>query len=711
MADNQARTTSTPTWGSNNQHRLLNKRIPRVDGPAKASGAAKYTYDVRLPNMLIGRILRCPHARATVTSFDTSDAEKIPGVRGVIAGGNNLHYEGDPVAAVAADTTEIADDAIRAIKVQYNLSPHAVSFEAATAPDAPSVQRDPGGQPISNIELRNRKGSEQRAQTALAECDVTVDVEYRTPILHHACLETHGVVVDYSGGDSATVYASTQGTFSIPNDAARALDLPGGAVTAIVQYMGGGFGSKFGIGAEGNFACRLSKRLGRPVKFMLTRHDEFVTAGNGSGSVQRIKAGATKDGKLHAFVAKQFCRGGMGGGSLSDLPYIYHARTVYNELSSVRTNEDSSRAMRAPGHPPACYAMESMMDELADKLGMDPLEFRKRNVDDVHVRQLTRGAKEIGWDQRKPNGQWPGTLKRGFGCAVANWGGGGGKQCIVNVDIKTDGSVTVSCGTQDLGTGTRTYLRAIVAEELGLELDDVVEKIGDSRLGNANASGGSSTAPSLSPAVKDAAFNARIAVANRVAQTLGVDPGAVTFADGAVAAGTKKLSWKQACATLPTAGISARGEWQPGLSTGGVHGVCFAEVEVDTETGYVRPIKMVLVQDCGLPLNRLAVESQINGGMIQGIGMALYEGRVMDETLGAMINAGFGDYKIPGSLEMPELVPLIDDDDVRQAVIGVGEPPSIPGAAAVANAVANAAGVRVRDTPITPDKILMALMA
>ncbi len=380
---------------------------------------------------------------------------------------------------------------------------------------------------------------------------------------------------------------------------------------------------------------------------------------------------------------------------------------------SSRCDEDASRAMRAPGHPQASYAMESLMDDLAAKLGMDPLEFRKKNLKDtVYHRQLDRGAREIGWQRRNQTpGAGAGTLKRGIGCAVGTWGGGGNDQCKVDVTISRDGSVVVAVGTQDLGTGTRTFTRAIVAEEFGLQLKDIVEKIGNSKLGGANASGGSTTSASLSPSVKDAAIKARMAMAEKIAPLLGnAKPEEITFANGSVNGGGKSVSWQQAAAALPAAGITARGGWRSDLQSSGVHGACFAEVEVDTETGRVRAIKMVQVQDVGLPLNRLAVESQINGGMIQSLGMVLSEGRVMDAELGIQLNPGFGDYKLPGAAEIPELVPLIDDEDKREAVIGVGEAAIIPSVGALANAVFNACGVRIHDLPMTPDKILMALM-
>jgi xanthine dehydrogenase YagR molybdenum-binding subunit len=407
----------------------------------------------------------------------------------------------------------------------------------------------------------------------------------------------------------------------------------------------------------------------------------------------------------------QYALPGIGRSNIAAQPYQYKAQHVYRESSPLHTNEDSSVAMRAPGHPQANFAMESLMDELAYKIGMDPVEFRKKNAPDAAWhRQLDRGALEIGWSNRNPTpGKGPGPLMRGMGCGIGAWGGGGGPQCVVNVTIAQDGSVIAAVGSQDLGTGTRTYIRAIVAEELGLHYEDVQEKIGDSRLGNANASGGSTTAASLAPAVKVAAHNARLAMAERVAPLLGAQPDSVLFDDSQIAGNGKSLSWKQACAALPAAGLSARGEWKPGLSGNGAHGASFAEVEVDIETGHVRPIKMVHVQDGGLPLNRLAIQSQINGGMIQSLGMALWEGRVMDGEMGIMLNAGFGDYKLPGAMEMPELVPIIDDGDDRQVVIGIAEPANIPGVGAVANAVYNACGVRIRSLPITPDKILNAL--
>jgi xanthine dehydrogenase YagR molybdenum-binding subunit len=698
-----------PGWGANDKHTLLNKRYTRVDGPVKATGVARYTYDQRLPGMLYARVLRCPHAHARVTKLDTDAASKIPGVKAIIpAPLTEVRFAGAPVAAVAATTPEIAGDALRAIKVTYEVLPHVVKANHAIRPEAPKVVAEE-----NNLQAKGTNGDQQKAEAAFSTADAVVEGEYITARVHHTCLETHGMVVDYRGGDTATIYASTQGTFTIHGDAAKELGLQESAVTTTVEHMGGGFGSKFGLGLEGMLACRLSKQTKTPVKLMFTRYDEFVMAGNRSGSWQKLKAGVKNDGTIVALQARQYRLGGLGPGSQAGQPYIYRMGDTYREVYALHTNEDSSIAMRAPGHPQASFAVESLVDELAWKIKMDPVEFRIKNLrDDVYHRQLKRGAQEIGWSRRNPvAGGNAGPLKRGMGCAVGTWGGGGNDQCKVDVTIARDGSVVVAVGTQDLGTGTRTYTRAIVAEELGLTVKDVHERIGNSKLGNANPSGGSTTAPSLSPSVKDAAIKARMLMAERVAPLLGnPKPEEVVFAGGKVSANGKSVSWQQAVAALPAGGITSHGVWRSDLQARGVHGVCFAEVEVDVETGHVKPIKMVHIQDGGLPLNRLTMESQINGGMIQSLGMALWEGRVMDADLGMQLNPGFGDYKLPGSLEMPELVPIIDDDDKREAVIGIAEGCIIPAVGALVNAVFNATGVRVRETPVTPDKILMGLM-
>ena len=284
--------TGGPTWGARGSHKLLNTELERLDGPAKAAGMAKYTYDVKLPGMLYGRILHSPHASGEVVSVDISAAEKMAGVKAVLnMGKKQVKYEGDPIAAVAALTPEIAEDAIRAIKVEYKKLPHVVTPAQAMRPDAPEVftRGDKG-----NVQKGEKRGDKADVDRAFKGCDAVVEREFEITMQHHVCLETHGVVVDYRGGDSATVYASTQGTFTIPDDAANQLGLKSQNVTAIVEYMGGGFGSKFGLMLPGSVACQLSKQAKAPVKLMFNRVEEFLMAGNRNGAIQKVRAGASK---------------------------------------------------------------------------------------------------------------------------------------------------------------------------------------------------------------------------------------------------------------------------------------------------------------------------------------------------------------------------------------------------------------------------------
>lgn len=698
-----------PTWGERKAHRLVNSDLLRIDAPVKVTGRAQYTHDIRLPGMVWGRVLCSPWPQGTV-KVDIEAAQKLAGVEAVIVLKEKIGFLGDPLVAVAARTPELADDALRALKIELTAAPFVLDRTQALAEGAAKVRKN------GNRSEPSTKGKRADVEAALANAASVVEASYSVPVQHHASLETHGVVVDYRGGDSATIYASTQSTFSIADDAAKILGIPENRVTAIVEHMGGGFGAKFGLHVSGAAACRLAKQLKKPVHLLLTRADEFLAGGNRSGRDTQMKGGIAADGTLVALITEQQVFGGVGNGSGTAQPYIYTFQKSSSSGTSIYTHLDSSVAMRAPGHPQASFAMESLIDELAYAQGLDLLEVRKKNVPNpAWVRQLERAAREIGWYEhphRTQPGVADGGLATGIGFAIATWGGGGSPECEVDVVLKRDGSVTASVGTQDLGTGTRTYIAAIVAEEFGLALDAVHVAIGDSRLGRANGSGGSTTTSSLAPAVKHAAFQLREKFAAHLVPVVKWSAESVRFANGRVEdanAPGRGLPWAQACGTLPDAGLSARGVWQANLAANGVHGAQAAKVEVDTLTGRVRVLKMVGVQDCGLPMNRLAVKSQLNGGMIQALSYALLEERVVDATLGIVLSTNLEDYKVAGASEMPELVALIDDDDTREAVIGMAEPAIIPGHSAIANAVANACGARVRSLPLTPDKVLAAL--
>jgi xanthine dehydrogenase YagR molybdenum-binding subunit len=372
--------------------------------------------------------------------------------------------------------------------------------------------------------------------------------------------------------------------------------------------------------------------------------------------------------------------------------------------------------MRAPGHPQACFHTESLMDELADTVKMDPLEFRLKNLPPEAPNAMWRkyfpvAAEMIGWSRRHPTGDSAkGPLKRGMGCAANQWGGGG-RGTKAHCEIHADGSVVMRCGTQDIGVGTRTHVMAVTAETLGLPLNAVKAEIGDSKYPFSGGSGGSTTSASVSPAIRITSGKALDALKARVAPNLGVEPAALVASGGKILVKdnpSKSLSWKDACRLLGTEPIMVDGEWEAGLSASGTSGVQFAEVEVDVETGVTRVLHVACAQDCGLILDELTAESQVIGGIVMGVNYALFENRLLDRNTGLMVNPNMEFYLLAGPADIPKIdVKLMNQP--QRGVIGIGEPPTISTAAAVANAVRNAIGVPVRSLPITPDKVLAAL--
>jgi xanthine dehydrogenase YagR molybdenum-binding subunit len=516
------------------------------------------------------------------------------------------------------------------------------------------------------------------------------------------------------GDKKLMVWASTQGVQGVHEQFVGTSGLPAGDVEVVCEYMGGGFGSKFGIGAEGRFAWELAKATSAPIRLLLDRKGEFQAAGNRPGYVAEIKASATPDAKLTAFEMTN--HGANSGGCPA--PYsVYNFDNVRTSQREVRLNAGGPVAFRAPGHPEASFFTESVVDDLAYKLGMDPLEFRRKHLADnaKRLRQFDMGAKAIEWERKfqKTPGAQSGPLKRGVGLAIHTWGGGGAPSTPVTVRIHPDGSVEALTGSQDLGTGTRTIVAQIVAEELGLNTRDIGVKIGHRSYGNAGGSGGSVTAPSISPAAKMGGLQARLALFNRVASSLNAKPEELEMRNGSIGVkgdATRSLTWKAATAKLGMNPVNVVGQWVPGLSSSGVAGCGFAEVEVDVETGKVRVLKYVAVQDSGLVVNPTTWESQVIGGVIQGLGYATLEERYLDPNDGGFLNANLLDYKVPMAREIPDIVVLLDHEPER-GVIGIGEPPIIAPGGAIANAVYNATGVRMHALPITPDRFLMEMRA
>lgn len=703
------------SWGEARDSRLIGQRIPRLSGADKVTGKAKYTFDVNQPGMLYGRILGSPVAHAEITAINLSEAEALPGVKAaipLIEPGKRVRYQGQEIAAVAAETDDIAKDAIRLIRFDYEELPYVVDVEEAMTEDAPQLHEDrPGNQSKPGIDERGD------IEAGFAEAAKVVEATYHAPVQTHVSLETHGHVAAWDG-DNLTVWASTQAVFGTRRDLAQHFNLPEDKVRVITEHMGGGFGSKFGPGVEGRAAAELARKAEAPVKLMVTRKDEHLVSGNRPSMTQHVRAGATKDGRLIAYDLRGYGTGGISGGAGFTGPYVYHVPNVRTEKFAVSINAGNARAMRAPGHPQGAFGMDSLMDELAEQLGMDALEFRRINSDsqprrnEIRQTEYTLGAREIGWHRRnKVPGAGRGVKKRGIGMGCGQWGGGGGKGTQARVTIHADGTVEAVTGTQDLGTGIRTVIAIIVAEELGLRPQDITVKIGDSAPGLASGgSGGSQTIGSVTPVIKTAAIAAKQKLFEHIAPQWGVEPEALRAASGKLYLAsdrTKTISWKEATGHLGMETISEGGYWDEELRIGDVAGVQFAEVEVDTETGVVKPIKIVAVQDCGMVVNRLTTESQINGGVIMGLSYALLEDRVMDAQTGKMINPNMSDYKVAGTMEIPEIKAIALD--TGRKVTGIGEPPTIPTAGAIANAVYNAIGVRIRELPITPDKVLSAL--
>lgn len=692
-------------WG---ERYLTGTDVPRLDGEDKVTGRAKYTYDMNLPGMLYGKILRSPHPHAKVIKVDLTRAKAHPGVKAVFDfEKQTVRYAGDEVAAVAAVSPEVAEEALKLIDVTYEALPFSVREEASMADGAAQIH------PRGNVQMPdNRQEEKGDVAAGFAQADAIIEKTYRVPVQTHTSLETHGAVAQWEG-NKLTVWSSTQGVVGVRDDLADYFELPKDSVRVICEHLGGGFGSKFGAGAEGRAVCELARTAGAPVKLMLNRKEEHLAVGNRPSAIMTIKMGAKKDGKITAFESQTYGTGGVGGVGRIPLPYVFSIENYKSELKDVHINAGAARAMRAPGHPQAEIGMDMAVDALAAELGMDPLEFRKANgssANEIRLKQYEIGAKAIGWERRnKVAGSGKGPIKRGIGVGCGLWGGGGNRRSYVEIQIHTDGTVDAKCAVQDIGTGTRTILAMTVAEELGLKLDQVTSHIGDTTFPPGTGSGGSSTVPSMVPAAKTAARKAKGELLALVAPLMGVEASALETRQGQihVKENGKSMSWSEATAQLAN-DIVVTANRDDGYHSSGVAGVHFAEVEVDIETGRIQPIKIVAVNDCGLVVNKLLAESQVNGGVIGGLSYALLEDRLLDRQTGVMVNPNMEAYKVAGAMEMPEIVPILMDMPER-GVIGLGEPATIPTAGALGNAVFNAIGVWVTDFPMTPDKVLNAL--
>ncbi len=716
---------------------ITGKHYPRLDGPQKVTGRAAFTHDVRRPGMLHARILRSPHAHAKIVSIDASGAAKIPGVVIENPAKAVVRYHGEAILALAAPTRAAAEDALRAVKVTYDVLPHTVRLADARKEGSPLVfqkpveeKRSAGDEPGAAAVLpqtgnvRGPKTSGRGdADKAFAEVEGTLEVVTTTSVQTHVPLETHSLFAEWVG-DTLEVQASTQGTFSVRDELTEVFKLAQDKVRVRAEFTGGGFGAKFGAGDYGVFAAKLARKAGKPVLMALDRREEHLAAGNRPDSWNRVKLGYRKDGTVTAADYESFGTAGVatGSGTGGFVKSAYGFPAVRVAESDVFTNLGPGCAMRAPGHPQGCFAVETALEALADKLGMDPLALRLKN-DPSQVRQAEWeiGAKEIGWPRRaeisKTNAAAAAAgspLRRGLGCAASVWYTFVAPGSQVLVRIHRDGTVEVENGVQDIGGGVRTPIAMVVAEELGLAVEKIRVKIGDSRYPFGPASGGSVTTGSLIPAVRAAAFHAREKLLGVASNLLGVPAAEIVLTNGVFSAKGKSAEFRKVCSRLPGETLVATGDRAKdydGADTR-IFGAQFAEVVVDVETGVVAVKKVVAVHDCGQPVWRTGVESQIRGGVLQGISYALFEERVVDERSGRVLNPNVEFYKILGSKDTPEIVPLLVDHypgKNNAHARGIGEPATVPTAAAVANAIAHATGIRPTALPITPARILDAL--
>ena len=628
---------------------------------------------------------------------------------------------------MAAESPLQAADAARVIVVEYELLPMVVDYEAAARPDAPRVHAS------GNLPSPPRTTQRGDVQAAMASADAVVERTFHTSCELHTPLETHGSVAQWDGSD-LEVWDSTQGVYAVRDGLAQALKLPLSSVRVDSHYMGGGFGSKLELGKYTVIAAVLARLTGRAVKCVLTREESLRCVGNRPANTISIKV-ARKGGALTALDASfvgasgAYPTGATSGYLLLDL---YNCANVRVVESSVLINAGQARAFRAPGFPQAAWALEQVIDELAGKLAMDPVQFRLKNMPAVSQQRsgqpytstgladcLRQGADKFGWAAARTNRAGKGHIRRGVGVAAGMWGYAGSPSATAIVKLYADGSANVNSGAADIGTGTKTIFAQVVAEELGVPVNRVsIEYADTASTQYAPGSGGSQTVLVNTPAVRSAAAAVKTELLALAAEELKQDVGKLTVHDGAIEIAGEDRK-------VPFAALRSLGQRQQlvGVGRRAPHPVGkvelpfaahFAEVEVNTRTGEVRVIRYVAAQDSGRVMNALTFENQVLGGVTMGIGFGLTEQRILDRQTGKMVNGSWHDYKIPTAMDFPvdfQCVPIDPHDKECNSVgaKGLGEPATIPAAAAIANAVCHAIGARIYDAPITPAAIVTAL--
>ena len=745
-----------------NRFRVIGTRPIRHDGFDKVTGRAKYGADYSFPGMLFGRVLRSPHAHANIKSIKIDKALALPGVKAIVTSADlpeapdkmvsageapvNLNhlssnvlargkvlYDGHAIAAVAATSAHIAEEALRLIEVDYEVLTHAMTVEAAMKADAPILlptlrNKEEGPDKQTNVanHLQFTRGD---LAEGFKQADFIVEREFKTAMVHQGYIEPHNAVGIYNSDGHATIYCSTQGTFNVRALSSTVLGMPEGNIRVVPAEIGGGFGGKLVIYLE-PLSVLLSKKTGQPVKLTMSRAEVLRATGPTSGSTIRCKMGATKDGKLvaaeiwMAYEAGAYPGSPVGAGAMVIIaPY-----TVPNfkiDAYDVLVNRPRTAAYRAPGAANAAMASESVIDELADKCGIDPADFRIMNGAQEGSPQVVGPPfKRIGYIETveaiKNSPHYKSKLEgpyRGRGMASGFWFNVG-LQSSATVNIHTDGTVSVVIGSVDVG-GTRAAQAMIAAEVLGADIKDVRPIVADTdSIGHTDVTAGSRTCFTTGWAVHDAAQDALRQMKERAAKLWESKPEDVLFENGkflpaqpsekAKPMTLKEIAGRMARTGGPVVGratVNARSVG-PGFAT------TLIDVEVDPDTGKVQVLRATIAQDVGKAIHPSYVEGQMQGGTAQGIGWALNEEYVYD-TRGILRNTGLLDYRMPTCLDLPLIETAIVEVPTPGhplGIRGVGEVSIVPPPAAVANAIAHAIGVRMTQLPMSPPRVLKAIL-
>lgn len=725
---------------------VVGKRIPRIDAYERVTGQAQYTGDIQLPNMLYARVLRSPHPHAKIVSIDTSKAEKLPGVKAIAHHGNAqvpwssgghthqrfifnnpVRFVGDAVAAVAAIDRHIAEDALKLIEVKYEKIPHVIDPNEALKPDAPKIA------PQGNLSVGKGSFSAPIAESwgdveqGFKEADRVFEDTYLTKHVNNAQLERRVSVAKWDAG-KLTVYASTQGVSNARTDIAKDFSLPLSKVRVVCKYMGGGFGNKNQAQDYDYMAAVLAKMTSQPVKMEFTREDDYVGMHGRWSSEQKYKIGVKKDGTVTAVQLDAVTNMGAyrkQSGNLSGTDF-YQVPNFKKNILPVHTNTVVAANYRAPAYPQSVFGYASFLDHIAHEMGINPVDMFMRNriqkykaktpfTSNYLEQCIQEGAKKIAWAEKwhKP-GALGGQKKHGIGMALGGYPFRPGLGAAT-IRVNPDGTAHVLVGVTDIGTGAKSTMAIIAAEALGIPLNQIQLTNGDTDVTPYSVGeSGSRTTPFTGPAVIAAAEDCRRQIFSRAAAQLKVKAEELDLREGQVfvrAEPTQKLTLERAMGRGGE--VIGRATTNPAFKDveGKSFAAHFAEVEVDSYTGHVKITRYVAVHDSGTIINRMPAESQIKGGVVQGIGMAFSEELIIDKLTATPINPNYRDAKVPTHLEVPEIeVTFIEHVDPYGPFGGkvVGEPPITAAVATIANAIFNATGKRIKELPITPDKILQA---